>query len=307
MGFLVLFIGLIIQSCRDTLPELPLVLRHDVDAEEQVGHGVGGSVRMLGVDILVYNRAAWDHQVSCGNRWTVPVGADEVALARQGELQIVLTPTRPVPPSWFPELRGMPTLCLASGGGQQGPLLAAAGAQVTVFDNSPAQLVQDRLVAKREGLSLETVEGDMADLGRFADGSFGLIFHPCSNCFAPEVQGAWRECYRVLRPGGVLLAGFSNPVRFLFEPERTDGMDLTVRYRIPFADERDLEAVQLQKLVDDHEPLAFGHTLDDQIGGQLDAGFVLTGFFEDRYDDTAIDPLSEYLATFIATRAVKAI
>jgi len=30
--------------------------------------------------------------------------------------------------------------CLASGGGQQGPVLAAAGAHVTVFDNSPRQL-----------------------------------------------------------------------------------------------------------------------------------------------------------------------
>jgi SAM-dependent methyltransferase len=260
---------------------------------------------MRGMDILAYNRAAWDHEVASGNRWTVPVGADEVARARGGDFQILLTPTRPVPASWFPELRGTATLCLASGGGQQGPLLAAAGARVTAFDNSPAQLAQDRLVAEREGLALETVEGDMADLSRFADASFGLIFHPCSNCFAPEIRGVWRECYRVLQPGGVLLAGFSNPVRFLFPAERTDGTDLTVRYRIPFADDRDLEANDLQKLIDQQEPLAFGHTLDDQIGGQLDAGFVLTGFFEDRYTDTAVDPLSEYMATFVATRAVK--
>ncbi len=260
---------------------------------------------MRGMDILAYNRSAWDHQVASGDRWTVPVGAEEVARARRGDFQIVLTPTRAVPAAWFPELHGTPTLCLASGGGQQGPLLAAAGARVTVFDNSPAQLAQDRFVAEREGLSLETVEGDMADLGRFAGESFGLIFHPCSNCFAADVRAVWRECYRVLRPGGVLLAGFLNPVRFLFETERTDGKDLTVRYRIPYADDRDLEEIHLQRLIDQHEPLAFGHTLDDQIGGQLDAGFVLAGFFEDRYDDTAIDPLSKYLATFIATKVVK--
>jgi SAM-dependent methyltransferase len=235
----------------------------------------------------------------------VPVGTEEVARARRGELQIVLTPTRPVPPSWFPDLVGKPTLCLASGGGQQGPLLAAAGARVTVFDNSPAQLAQDRLVAEREGLSLDTVEGDMADLTRFADASFGLIFHPCSNCFVPDVQAVWRECFRVLRPGGVLLAGFLNPVRFLFETERTEVKDLTVRYRLPYADDRDLEQIHLQKLIDEHEPLAFGHTLDDQIGGQLNAGFVLVGFYEDRYEDTTDDPLSTYLATFVATKAVK--
>ena len=64
---------------------------------------------------------------------------------------------------------------------------------------------------------------------------------------------------------------------------------------------------QLQELFDEHEPLVFGHTLEDQIGRQLEAGFVLTGMFEDRYDETAFDPLWEYLATFVATRALKAI
>jgi hypothetical protein len=53
-----------------------------------------------------------------------------------------------------------------SGGGQQGPLLAAAGAVVTVFDNSPQQLGQDRFVAERDGLAIETVEKEMADLVR---------------------------------------------------------------------------------------------------------------------------------------------
>ena len=44
--------------------------------------------------------------------------------------------------------------------GQGGaPVLAAPGAAVTVFDNSPAQLDRDRSVAEGEGLRLETVEG----------------------------------------------------------------------------------------------------------------------------------------------------
>ena len=46
----------------------------------------------------------------------------------------------------------------------------------------------------------------------------------------------------------------------------------------------------------------FGHTLEDQIGGQLDAGFVLTGLFEDRDTD---HPLAKFLPAFLATRAVK--
>jgi 2-polyprenyl-3-methyl-5-hydroxy-6-metoxy-1,4-benzoquinol methylase len=96
------------------------------------------------MDIRAYNRQAWDKLVESGDRWTVPVTADEILRAKVGEWQIVLTPTKPVPKSWFPDLPGTATLCLASGGGQQGPILAAAGAQVTVLDASPRQLEQDR-------------------------------------------------------------------------------------------------------------------------------------------------------------------
>src|SRR5258708_6437003 len=135
------------------------------------------------MNIHTYNREAWNRRVNAGNQWTVPVGSDIIAAARQGRFDLRLTPTRPVPLDWFPVLAGCEALCLDSGGGQQGPILAAAGAQVTVFDLSPRQLDQDRLVAQRERLDLKTVEGDMANLGCFADASFDLIVHPCSNCF----------------------------------------------------------------------------------------------------------------------------
>jgi len=115
------------------------------------------------MDILAHNRAAWDQKVEQQDRWTRPVPEEVIERARRGEFELLLTPTKPVPMSWFPELKGIRRLCLASGGGQQGPLLAAAGAVVTVFDNSPKQLNQDRLVAEREGLAIETVEGDMAN------------------------------------------------------------------------------------------------------------------------------------------------
>ena len=127
------------------------------------------------MDIRDYNRKAWNREVERGNRWTVPVSPDIVAGAKNGIWDIILTPSKPVPRSWFPDLRGLEVLCLASGGGQQGPIMAAAGANVTVLDNSPEQLNQDRLVAERDSLTITTVEGDMADLYMFPDESFGLI------------------------------------------------------------------------------------------------------------------------------------
>lgn len=258
------------------------------------------------MDIVAHNKAAWDRKVQEGNRWTLPISKDAIGRARSGQFELLLTPTKPVPMAWFPELQGTPTLCLAAGGGQQAPLLAAAGARVTVFDNSPKQLAQDRLVSEREGLTIETVEGDMANLSKFADGQFQLIVHPVSNCFVPNVLPVWRECFRVLQPGGILLAGFDNPVRWLFEDGQPKSGRLEVCRSVPWSGLAHVNASGLlEQMVKDGVPLEFGHTLADQIGGQLEAGFVLTGLYEDRYDPPDEDPISRYIDTFIATRAIK--
>jgi SAM-dependent methyltransferase len=253
-------------------------------------------------DILRSNRDAWDRQVEQGNAWTVPVGPDVIARARRGDWQVVLTPTKPVPADWFPDLAGIDVLCLASGGGQQGPILAAAGAKVTVFDNSPKQLAQDRLVADREGLTIETVQGDMADLSAFPDGRFDLIVHPVSNVFAPDVKPVWREAHRVLRPGGWLLAGFMNPVQFLFDVSALERGEFRVAHRIPYSDRESLSDQERASLAEQGTPLEFGHTLADQIGGQLAAGFVLTDLYEDIDPDTI---LGQQIPSYIATKALK--
>lgn len=250
-----------------------------------------------------YNRRAWDRAVERGSQWTIPVTSEEIAEARRGKWQIILTPTKAVPRAWFPELRGADVLGLASGGGQQGPLLAAAGANVTIFDNSPRQLARDALVAEREGLPIRTVEGDMRDLSAFADASFDLIVHPCANLFVDDVRIVWREAHRVLRPEGRLLAGFCNPVMFIFDQQLMDDSgELVVRHALPYSDLQSLPPEQLQRYLDDEQPLEFGHTLEDQIGGQLDAGFILTGYYDDGWPGT---PLARYTPTFCATQAVK--
>lgn len=258
------------------------------------------------VDVLAYNRKAWNRQVEQGNQWTVPVSPEQVAAARRGDWQIVLTPSKPVPRAWYPALPGCEVLCLASGGGQQGPILAAAGARVTVLDNSPRQLAQDRLVAEREGLAIRTVEGDMADLRVFEPCTFGLIVHPVSNVFAPDVRPVWREAYRVLRHGGVLMAGFMNPDWYLFDHDLAEKTrEIRVAYRLPYSDLTSLSPDRLKEYMDEGWPLEYSHTLESQIGGQLEAGLVLTHLFEDRYPAGDADPMADYMSPFIATRAVK--
>ena len=260
---------------------------------------------MIRQQIIAHNRRAWDEQVRRKNRWTRPVSAEETAAAREGKWQVLLTPQIPVPADWFPDMQGLQVLALASAGGQQGPIFSAAGADVVVFDNSGAQLEQDMVVAERDGLEIETIQGDMSDLSRFADETFDLIFNPVSNCFIPDVNVMWQECFRVLKPGGRLLSGFNNPVLYLFGDEVYGfSENLQVRFKIPYSDLENLTADQLKKGKQQGLPLEFGHTIEDQIGGQLRAGFVIMGFYEDRNtpEECAI---SEYIPTFMATLAKK--
>jgi SAM-dependent methyltransferase len=254
------------------------------------------------IDPIAHNRAAWDREVASGNEWTVPVGPDVIARARAGDWSVVLIGYEPVPRDWFPaDLAGAATLCLASGGGQQGPVLAAAGADVTVFDNSPAQLARDDEVAAREGLAIRTVLGDMRDLSVFADGSFDVIVNPVSNVFCPDLAPVWRESFRVLRPGGVLMTGFMNPDIFIFDLAALDErQEFVVRHPLPFST---LELPEAERArVYGAGAIEYSHSLTEQIGGQLAAGFILTHLVEAPHH---ADATARYMPGYIATRARK--
>jgi SAM-dependent methyltransferase len=245
-------------------------------------------------DVVAHNRAAWEQEVANDNEWTRPVSPAVIERARAGDWSVVLVGYEPVPAEWLPtSLVGVDILCLASGGGQQGPVLAAAGANVTVFDNSPSQLKQDEGVAKRDHLALRTVLGDMRDLSAFEDSSFDLVFNPVSNLFCPELGSVWRECFRVLRPGGSLLTGFVNPDIYLFdfEPLDTRG-ELVVRHRLPFSDVTHTTAEERDRLYGPGAALEYSHTLTEQIGGQLECGFLLTHFAEAPHHS---DAAAEYM------------
>lgn len=257
-------------------------------------------------DSYAHNRTAWNRQVEDGqNQWTLPVSPEVIAGARRGDWQVVLTPSKPVPLAWFGtengRLDGKRILGLASGGGQQCPIFAAAGAEVTSFDASDRQLEQDRKVAEREGLLIHTVQGNMKDLSVFPAASFDIVFNPCSVCFVDEVRPVWREAARVLKPGGALLTGFVHPWFFLFDSDEFDAGRLVVRHKLPY---RDIDHPRVMaKYQAKGEPVEFSHTLEDLIGGQLAAGLLLCDFFED--DWQLWRPLTGVAKPFIATRAIK--
>lgn len=115
----------------------------------------------------------------------------------------------------------------------------------------------------------------------------------------------WNEAYRVLKKNGSLLSGFHNGFLFIFDrtKDEKEGI-LEAKYSLPYSDIADLSEDDRAKCIDNNEALEFGHTLDQQIGGQIKAGFSINGFFEDDWNDEAT-ALNKHCATFIATKAVK--
>jgi SAM-dependent methyltransferase len=252
-------------------------------------------------DYTLINSKTWDKWADNGCEWSKPISQEEYVKAQNGEWGIYLTPCKFVPKEWFGALDGSRVLCLASGGGQQMPILTALGAKCTVFDYSDSQLDKERLVAEREGYSINIVKGDMTKPLPFENESFDLIFHPVSNCYIEKVYHVWNECYRVLKHGGILLAGFDNGLNFLFNDDGT--LPLTVTNKLPF-NPLEVSEEECQRMAENYEGIQFSHSLEEQIGGQLKSGFILTDLYEDR-DREGCGVIREYAPQYIATRAVK--
>ena len=231
-----------------------------------------------------------------GWQWGKAISHEEYQKALSGEWDVLLTPTKAVPHDWFGNLKGKKILGLASGGGQQIPIFSALGAKCTVLDYSSEQCEREREIAKREGYDVEIIQFDMTKRLPFRDGTFDLIFHPLSNCYVEEVKPIFKECFRVLKKGGILLSGLDNGINFIF-----DDMETEVKYKLPFNPLNDRQ--QYEDSIKNDWGIQFSHTLEEQIGGQLEAGFVLTNLYEDTNGEGR---LHEYnIPSFFATRAVK--
>lgn len=231
-----------------------------------------------------------------GWEWGRPISHEVYAAAQRGEWSVYLTPTKPVPHEWFGELRGKRLLGLASGGGQQIPVFSALGAHCTVLDYSERQCESERMVAEREGYTVEVIRADMTKPLPFADGSFDIIFYPVSNCYIEEIEPVFRECFRVLRAGGVLLGGYDTGINYIFDEDEE-----RVSHSLPYNPLRDPELYE--QAMRDNSGIQFSHTAAEQLSAQLTSGFTITHL----YDDTnGVGNLHEHnIPTFLAVRAVK--
>ena len=147
--------------------------------------------------IYEHNRQVWNQRVR--------QSAAHTRMATERDFQ---TPLQVVDPrGWLgASVRGQRVLCLAAGGGLQSVLLAAAGAEVTVVDLSPAMLQQDRRVAASRGLTVRIIEGSMDDLSMLGDACFDVVIQPVSTCYVPDILCVYREISRVTAAAGLYVS-----------------------------------------------------------------------------------------------------
>lgn len=237
-----------------------------------------------------------DRWVREGWEWGKPISHETYVNAKNGQWDVYLTPTKPVPHTWLRDLKGKQILGLACGGGQQMPVFAALGAICTVFDYSPLQLESERLVSKRESYDIRIIHGDMTKRLPFEDEEFDFIFHPVSNCYVEEVRPIWKECFRILKPGGFLLSGTDHYVNYI-----VDATEERIVNKLPFNPLQNPE--QMKQLEVDDAGVQFSHTLEEQIGGQLEAGFLLLALYEDTNGEGRLHDLN--IPSFLGMRSIK--
>ena len=242
------------------------------------------------------NAKTIDRWVEEGWEWGQPISHETYLNAKNGNLNVLLTPTNPVPHEWFGNLKDKKILGLASGGGQQMPIFKALGANCTVLDYSEKQLEAEKMVAEREKYEIEIIKADMTKKLPFADNSFDIIFHPVSNSYIEKVEPVFKECYRILKKGGILLCG----------------LDIGTNYTVDEKEEKIINSLPFNPLVNEEQRkqleeqdcgIQFSHTISEQIGGQLKAGFRLTDIYDDTNGFGRLHELN--IASFVATRAIK--
>ena len=230
--------------------------------------------------------------------WMFPISHEEFVRAAGGEEVLSLTPVRKVPFSWYGDCKGKKVLGLAAGGGQQMAVLSALGAECTLFDISELQLEADREISEREGYSIRLVKGDMTEPLPFEDNSFDLVINPVSNHYIQNVYPVFKEIYRVLKPGGSFLAGLDTGIFWAFW-----GSEGGPVHRLPFDPLKDEQLYN--QLIEEDQSLVFSHTLEEQIGGQLKAGFILRDLLEDTNEPGSGPFYDCNIPTFMLTRSVK--
>lgn len=216
-----------------------------------------------------------DNLVANNVDWSACASKEQLQAARAGKLKLQFY-DRDVPEEWLKDVKGKKVLCLAGAGGLQAPLLACAGAEVTVVDISNKMLEKDREIAKNEKLHIDIIKGNICDLSMFRDSCFDYIINPPSLMYIPQLSVVFKECYRVLNKGGIFIMMAPNPINYVCDyMDDENGGYYKAVHRMPYC----------SKDYDDSDWIEYGHTMEEYLGGLIECGFVINGYLECQMDD----------------------
>lgn len=242
------------------------------------------------MDIYEANSMAWDEEVRRENYWTRPVSDFSIEKARIGKPDIWITPFKMVPQDWLDPIRGKKVLNLCGGGGQQTPTLAAFGCDVTTVDNSASQIEQDKLALANYSLKANLIKGNALDID-FPDHSFDYVIMPQALNFIDDIMKMYCLVRKVIIDGGHFLFGTANPILYTFD-EKVQEKRLKMKYTIPFADTVSLSQKELERRLAKKDTVEFSHTLESVLGGLIESGFVIDGFYT---DDCGSEPTDSFV------------
>lgn len=245
------------------------------------------------------NRRAYDAMAQRDHFLTTPVSPSELARP------LAALDAR----GWLgPSIRGWRVLCLAAGGGRQGPLYTAAGAEVTVLDLSPAMLERDREAAQRFGMKIRIIEGTMRDLSMFREGEFDLVAHPVSTCYVRDPVEVFMQVARVIRPNGLYVSQHKQPVNLQASLQPRDGC-YVLETEVGLA-AKSVHAGETSWL---REPntIEYAHSLEVLLGGICRAGMVIEEVSEPDHARTDAPPgsmghRSRFIPPYLRVKARRA-
>ncbi len=244
------------------------------------------------------NRRAWDERVRRQAAHTSPVTRAEL------ENPYALIDDL----GWLGgNVRGRRVLCLAAGGGRHSVLFAAAGADVTVVDLSPAMLEIDRERAAAFGLKLKTVETSMDDLAELGDSAFDVVIQPVSTCYVPDLRPVYGEVARVTAAHGLYISQHKQPgtLQASLQPVAGGaGYVVSERYDRTGPLPEVLSECQHREA----GTVEYLHRWEDLLGELCRAGFVIEDLVEPVHANPAAAPGSFghralYLAPFVTVKA----
>jgi len=110
------------------------------------------------------------------------------------------------------DISGLRILDAGCGEGTNTRTFAKLGAELTGIDLSEKMIQFAHEQEKDEPLGIDYTAGSYTDLNAFGSDEFDMVLSTMALMDGPDIDGAIREFYRVLRPGGTMAFSILHPI-----------------------------------------------------------------------------------------------